>query len=147
MNCGPRQFGTARVLAIALAAVLAVAADAPPGDLTYTPPPHPAPPDPAGLVTRLVGVTAGVLVLCGGVLWLARRAQGGTALPDAGGLLRHVGRLPLAHRSVVHLIEADGHTVAVTVDATGLRSITVLSEPFEAALAAAPGPAGGPVTG
>jgi flagellar biogenesis protein FliO len=120
-----------RVLAVVAAAVLAVAADAPPADLAYAPPPAPPPPDPAGLVTRLVGVTAASLALCGGVLWLAKRARGGAAPADPGGLLRHAGRLALGPRTAVHLVEADGHTVAVAVDATGVRSITVLSEPFD----------------
>lgn len=117
--------------ALALAAVLAVAADAPPADLSYTPPPAPPPPDPAGLVTRLAVVTGGTLALCGGVLCLARRAKAGGAAADPAGVFRHLGRLPVGPRAAVHLVEADGHTVAVAVDASGLRSVTVLSEPFE----------------
>ena len=119
-----------RVL-LALAAGLAAAADAPPDDLSYTPPPAPPPPEPAGLVTRLVGVTAATLLVCGGVLWVAKRGRGGAAPANPGGLLKPVGRLVLGPRTAVHLIEADGHTVAVTVDATGLRSVTLLSEPFD----------------
>jgi hypothetical protein len=109
-----------------------------PTDLTYTPPAAPAPPDAAGLVFRLIGLTAALLVLCGGVMWFARRAIKPANLKgDGGGRLRHEGSLALDRRSAVHLVSVDGQTVAVTTDATGLRSVVLLSEPFESALAAA----------
>jgi hypothetical protein len=111
------------------------------GDLDYTPPAAPAPPDAAGLVFRLVGLTAALLVLCGGVLWFARRAHRPADLKGDGGRLRHEGSLVLDRRCAVHLVRVDGQTVAVTTDATGLRSIVLLSEPFEAALEAANGDA------
>ena len=73
-----------------------------------------------------------------GVLWFARRAvRAGGLKGDGGGLLRHEGSLVLDRHCAVHLIRADGQTVAVTTDATGLRSVVVLSEPFDVALAAA----------
>jgi hypothetical protein len=106
-------------------------------DLEYTPPAVPAPPNAAGLVFRLVGMTLALLVLCGGVLWFARRAMRPTDLKgDGGGRLRHEGSLVLNRRCTVHLLQVDGQTVAVTIDATGLRSMVLLSEPFEAALEA-----------
>ena len=75
---------------------------------------------------------------CGGVVWFARRAARPTGLKgDGGGRLRHEASLALDRRSAVHLVSVDGQTVAVTTDATGLRSVVVLSEPFEAALEAA----------
>lgn len=106
-------------------------------DLDYTPPAAPAPPDAAGLVFRLVGMTLALLVLCGGVLWFARRSMRPTDLKgDGGGRLRHEGSLVLNRRCAVHLLQVDGQTVAVTIDATGLRSMVLLSEPFESALEA-----------
>jgi hypothetical protein len=80
------------------------------------------------------------------VLWFARRAAFPRGLKgDGGGRLRLEGSLVLGRHCTVHLVRADGQTVAVTTDATGLRSVVVLSEPFDVALAAAgaePPPAG-----
>lgn len=124
-------------LLLALALILSIAAPAwaVPSDLNYTPPAPPAPPDAVGLVFRLVGLMALLLVLCGGVLWFARRATQPAALKgDGGGRLRHEGSLALDRRCAVHIVQADGLTVAVTTDATGLRSMVLLSEPFESAL-------------
>lgn len=126
------------LLAAALVLWAAAPALAAPADLDYNPPAAPTPPDAAGLVVRLVGMTAALLVLCGGVLWYARRATRQAAPKgDGGGRLKYDGALPLDRTSTLHLIRADGQTVAVTTDATGLRSVVVLSEPFESALAAA----------
>lgn len=125
-------------LALALVLLAAAPALAAPTGLDYTPPAPPTPPDAAGLILRLVGLTLALLVLCGGVLWYARRATRQRAPKgDGGGRLKYDGALPLDRTCTLHLIRADGQTVAVTTDATGLRSIVVLSEPFEAALAAA----------
>jgi hypothetical protein len=124
--------------AVALLLLVAGPAGAVPADLDYAPPAPPAPPDPVGLVIRLVGLTAGLLVLCGALIWFARRAAKPAGLKgDGGGLLRHEGALVLNRQCTVHLIRADGQTVAATTDATGLRSVVVLTEPFDAALAAA----------
>ena len=101
----------------------------------YTPPAAPAAPNPAGLLLRLVLLTAGTLLLCGGILWVARRAAHvRTANADGGGRMKHLGSLTLDRRSTVHVISVDGQQVSVTVDATGLRSMVVLSEPFPDAL-------------
>lgn len=101
----------------------------------YTPPAAPTAPNPAGLLLRLVLLTAGTLLLCGGILWVARRAaQVRTADADGGGRMKHLGSLTLDRRSTVHVISVDGQQVSVTVDATGLRSMVVLSEPFPDAL-------------
>jgi len=102
------------------------------GDLEYTPPAPPVAPDPASLLLRLIGLTAALLVVCAVVFWLAKRsnrlliAKGNTA-----GRMRHDGTLNLDRRSAVHLIQVDGQSVAVTTDASGLRSIVVLSEQFD----------------
>jgi hypothetical protein len=101
----------------------------------YTPPSAPVTPDPGNLLLRLIGLTIALLLLCGVVIWLARRAN---RLPFAkgngGGRLRHEGTLALDRRSSVHLIWVDGQTVAVTTDLTGLRSIVLLSEQFDKVL-------------
>jgi hypothetical protein len=129
---------TRRLLALLLVLSLAGSARALPPELEYAAPVAPAAPDPAGLVLRLVGMTAGLLVLCAGVLWFARRAARPAGLKgDGGGRLRHQGSLALGRHGTLHLLLVDGQTVAVTTDATGLRSLVVLSEPFEEALAAA----------
>ena len=100
--------------------------------LEYAPAGPPAPPDPAGLVLRLALLVVGLLVTSAAVVWFARRTSRTGALKgDAGGRLRHEGSLPLDRRSAVHLVQVDGQTVAVTTDGTGLRSLVLLSEPFE----------------
>lgn len=123
---------------LALALALLAASPVLAADLDYTPPAAPGPPDAAGLIFRLVGMTVALLVLCGGILWFARRATRPTDLKgDGGGRLKHEGSLVLNRRCAVHLLRVDGQSVAVTIDATGLRSLVLLSEPFEEALEAA----------
>lgn len=108
--------------------------------LEYTPQPAPAPPDAAGLVLRLFALTAALLAVCAGVVWFARRAARPADLKgDGGGRLKHEASLALDRRSALHVVTVDGQTVAVTTDATGLRSLVLLSEPFETALDAATG--------
>lgn len=100
--------------------------------LDYAPPTAPAPPDIAGLVFRLVLMTMALIGLCVAVLWFAKRANRPTEMAGAGsGRLKHEGTMALDRTCAVHLLTADGQTVAVTTDATGLRSIVVLAEPFE----------------
>jgi hypothetical protein len=115
---------------------LLAAADSPVDSaLKYTPPEVPAAPDPAGLLFRLIGLTAGLLVLCGVVIWMAKRGNKLAGLKgDGGGRIRHEGSLNLDRRSAVHIIRVDEQTIAVTTDASGLRSVVVLSEPFERVL-------------
>lgn len=126
---------------LAVAAVIASAPRAFAADFDYAPPAAPAPPDMVGLVFRLVGLTLGLLALCGVVLYFARRALGPKGLKgDGGGRLLHEGSLVLDRRSAVHIVRVDGLTVAVTTDATGLGSMVLLSEPFDAALEAAGAP-------
>jgi flagellar biogenesis protein FliO len=129
----------AALVVVLLAAPSGLAADPPAGGgLAYTPPVPPGPPDVTGLILRLFGLTALMLALCGGVVWLVRRSrQVRVAKTGDAGRLRHEGSLALGHRCAIHLIQADGQAVAVTTDATGLQSLVVLSEPFETALAEA----------
>ncbi|VTR96385.1 : FliO [Gemmata massiliana] len=107
----------------------------PTSGLEYAPPAAPAPPDIGALVVRLVLMTVVLIGLCAVVLWLARRLNqpmGGAG--DGGGRLKHEGTLALDRVCAVHVISVDGQTVAVTTDGTGLRSMVVLAEPFDAAL-------------
>lgn len=119
-------------LAVMLLAADPLLADA--SGLRYTPPEAPATPSIGGLLLRLVGLTAAMLGLCAVVLWLARRANRLPTDKDAAGRMQHEGTLVLDRRSAVHMIRVDGQTIAVTTDATGLRSVVVLAEPFEEAL-------------
>jgi len=126
-----------RRLAALLAVPLLLAADPAAGGLAYAPPTPPAAPDPAAVLFRLFGLTAAALLACGLVLWLLRRSKRPAAPTNGAGRLLHDGSLPLDRRCTLHLLRADGHAVAVTTDATGLRSLVVLSEPFDHLLAAA----------
>jgi hypothetical protein len=120
---------------LAVGLVCASASSALAADLDYTPPAAPAPPDMVGLVFRLVGLTLGLLALCGVVLYFARRATQPKGLKgDGGGRLVLESSLVLDRRSSLHIIRVDGQTVAVTTDATGLGSMVLLSDPFDAAL-------------
>jgi flagellar biogenesis protein FliO len=99
-------------------------------------PPQPAPAlDPVQVLFRLVALTLVTLLVCGGVIWWARRAgRVRAAAGNAAGRLKLDGQIPLDGRSTLHVIRVDGHQVVVTTDATGLRSIVPLAERFEAAL-------------
>lgn len=122
----------------ALAALVLSAAPALAGGFEYAPPTAPGPPDVSGLIVRLGLITAALVGLCVGVLWFARKANrpaGGTG--DGDGRIKLEGTLALDRTCAVHLIAVDGLTVALTTDASGLRSMVVLSEPFDAALDAA----------
>jgi len=124
-----------RLAALLLCLALTAPAAADPLAAGYAPPTAPPPPNPTGLLLRLLLLTAGTLALCGGILWLARRAaRVRTADADGGGRMKHLGSLTLDRRSTVHVISVDGQQVSVTVDATGLRSMVVLSEAFPDAL-------------
>lgn len=118
------------VVALALTAASA-AAD---GGLTYTPPPPPSPPDLGGLAWRLAALTAALFAACGFVLWVARRGRPPHTSPSPTGRIRRTEGVTLGGPYGLHLFLVDGQTVAVATDATGLRSITVLSDPFDATL-------------
>jgi hypothetical protein len=98
--------------------------------IEYTPPSVPAPPDPASILVRLVGLVAITFAICGGLIWLMRRSTRVAVGPTNRRLVLE-GSLTLNGRSSVHILKADGQSVAVTTDATGIRSIVILSEPFE----------------
>lgn len=96
----------------------------------YAPPEAPSPPDPLSLFVRLVSLTAITLAICGGLVWLVRRSTRPTTGPTNSRLVVE-SQLSFNGRSSIHLLNVDGQSVAVTTDATGIRSIVVLSEPFD----------------
>ena len=101
----------------------------------YTPPTAPPPPDILGAIVRLVGLTVITLLICGGVIWWARRATRKRLLAtNTAGRLVLVGSLPLDARNAVHLLKVDGHPVIVTTDALGLKSIVPMAPAFDVAL-------------
>lgn len=113
---------------------------------TYTPPSAPPAPDLFGVVLRLVGLTVITLLLCGGVIWWARRATRKRLLAaNTGGRLVLAGSLPLDARNALHLIRVDGHPVVVSTDAAGLKAIVPLQVTFDAALDAVAEPEPEPV--
>ena len=118
--------------AIAGALLLAGAASAQPLVEPYTPPSAPPPPDAMGLLLRLVGLLALTLLICGGVIFWARRLNRVSGA-DAKGSARLMKKSSVAldARCAVYLVEVDGQTVAVTTDATGVRSMALLSEPMD----------------
>jgi hypothetical protein len=128
-----------RLVVAALLLPLLLAADAP--ALAYTPPPPPAAADPLGLLLRLVGLTAAALAVCGGLVWLVRKAGRPAATdPGAAGRLVLESSLALDRKCSLHILKVDGQTVAATTDATGLRSLVLLAEPFDDHLDPAAGP-------
>lgn len=101
----------------------------------YEPVAMPEPIDLGSLATRLILGTVTVLVMCVVSLkfakpWLA----GGAMTPKATGELKIVDTLLLPNRSRVHLVEVRKRLLVVGIDATGLKSIQPLNEPFSAAL-------------
>jgi len=129
-----RPFAFALLALLALAFPVAAQSSAFP----YSPPTAPPPPDLFGVALRLVGLTVITLLVCGGVIWWARRATRKRMLAaNTAGRLVLEGRLPLDARSAIHLIRVDGHPVVVTTDATGLKSIVPVQPTFDAALDAA----------
>ncbi len=113
------------LIAFALLAAPAAAAEFP-----YTPPAAPPPPDPTGLLFRLVALTAGTLAVCGGLIWATRRVTRPAAGPTNDRLVVE-SSLTLNSRAGVHVLKADGQAVAVTTDATGIRAIVILGEKFD----------------
>lgn len=113
--------------------------------IQYSPPTAPPPPDLLGVALRLLGLTLLTLVICGGVIWWARRATRKRVLAaNTDGRLVLEARLPLDARNALYLLRVDGHPVVVTTDVTGIKSIVPMQPTFDAALdeAAEPEPVG-----
>jgi hypothetical protein len=87
----------------------------------------------------LVGV---LLMLCLGVLWYARNSRKvPTPHTTPSSLMELQGTLLLDRRAALHMLRVDGHDVAVTTDASGLKSVVVLTEPFDPTLTSITDPA------
>jgi flagellar biogenesis protein FliO len=104
-------------------------------DLAYTPPAWPDAPDARAMLVRLVVGTLLVLGLCVGTLWIGRRwLHGVPAQPGGNTQLRLVERLPLGNRCFLYLLTVQDRQLLVGVDASGMKTLVTLSEPFEAGL-------------
>ncbi len=101
----------------------------------YKDPVFPEPAELQNLGMRLVLVTAGVLAACVISLIVAKRCFGVGRIAKAGdATMRVLETLPLSNRCHLQLIQADGHKVLVGVDASGLKSVLLLQDPFREAL-------------
>jgi hypothetical protein len=124
-----------RLLAIAMVGLCISRLFAQASGTKYTPPTAPPPPDLQGVLLRLVGLTSVTILLCGGLLWWARRASGlRLSKSDGDGRMKQEGQLLLDRNCKVTLIRVDGQPVVVTSDATGLRSLVLLEPKFETTL-------------
>src|SRR5262245_61035184 len=101
--------------------VLATAGAANPnGNLTYTPPAWPEPPDLGSLVLRLAVGTVVVLGLCAAALWVGkRRLRGQVPSGQAGSPLQLVETLTLGNRCCLALLKAGSSQILVAADGSG----------------------------
>lgn len=111
---------------------LAGSAQAQSSGLSYTPSAAPAPFDPTTLLIKLFILTGFVVLICCGIIWWGRMRPSAAAATNSRLILE--GSLPLDRRCTLHIVKADGQSVAITSDTSGLRSIVVLSESFEKVL-------------
>jgi flagellar biogenesis protein FliO len=104
-------------------------------ELAYTPPAWPEAPDPKAMIMRLVLGTAIVLGLCVCTLLLSKRwLRGMPVKSSTAGPLSLVDTLALGNRCQVHLIGVGKRRILIGVDASGLKSVVPLTEPFEETL-------------
>jgi flagellar biogenesis protein FliO len=100
--------------------------------LAYVPPSLPDAPSPRGMLLRLGLGTFLVLILCAGTLWVGKRwIQVSPVGGSAGTLLRVVETLPLGNRCALHLVTAGTRQILVGMDASGLKAMIPMTEPFE----------------
>lgn len=103
----------------------------PQGGPKYDAPMPPEPPDLRALVTRFVFGTAAVLVACVACLWLARRwLSHNVPASKADGRMKLVATVSLSNRSSLQLVDIEGHKVLVGSDASGIKTVTPLTESF-----------------
>jgi len=103
----------------------------PAGGLKYEAPMPPAPPDLRSLVTRFVLATAAVLIACVACLWLARRwLSQNVPTGKADGRMKLVATVNLSSRSSLQLVDIEGQKVLVGSDASGIKTVTPLTESF-----------------
>jgi hypothetical protein len=133
--------GFAVLITLLTLAVVPVLGQANP-DLKYTPPSAPNTVDATNLIVRLVALVGVLLMLCLGVLWYARNSRKvPTPHTTPSSLMELQGTLLLDRRAALHMLRVDGHDVAVTTDASGLKSVVVLTEPFDPTLTSITDPA------
>ena len=102
----------------------------------YTPPPVPDLPSPRAMLIRLSLGTIAVLVLCVVTLLVIKRWIGPFApTQSAGRELFVVETLQLNGRCSVFLLQTGKTRALAGVDATGLKLLVPLPEPFEMAMA------------
>jgi hypothetical protein len=103
-----------------------------PTDLRYTPSPLPESPSTRAMFVRLGGMTVVVLVLAVGVLacgkfWMRGFAKNGVS----NGNLALVETLQLGNRCCLHLVQLSSRQVLVGADATGIKTVVPLPDPFD----------------
>ncbi len=105
---------------------------------SYTPPGPPSQYDGSSLILRFVVIVIVVFGICAGIIWYARSLKKMPVQnPANAGRMVLESTLLLDRRSAVHIVKVDGQDVAITTDASGIKSVVVLTEPFEQALDAA----------
>jgi flagellar biogenesis protein FliO len=98
----------------------------------YTTPEKPEPSNSGMLLLRLVLGTVLVTTLSIGILWSAKRwLTRGTPASRGNQQLRLVESLQLNYRCSIHLLQAGSCQVLAAVDASGVKTLIALSEPFE----------------
>lgn len=86
------------------------------------------------ILSQLAQGTGLVLALCVSGLWVLRQWLSKRSLPaGVSAELRRVESLALPNRCQIHLVEVQGRRVLVGTDPAGLKGVTVLSAPFDAA--------------
>ena len=102
----------------------------------YTPPPVPDLPSPRAMLVRLGLGTVAVLLLCVVTLFVIKRWYGPFAPAQTGSReLFVVESLQLNGRCSVFLLQTGKTRALAGVDATGLKMLVTLQEPFEMAMA------------
>jgi len=105
---------------------------------TYAPPGPPSNYDGSSLILRFVVIVVVVFGICAGIIWYARSLKRVPVQnPKNAGRMVLESTLLLDRRSAVHIVKVDGQDVAITTDASGIKSVVVLTEPFEQTLDAA----------
>jgi hypothetical protein len=111
----------------------------PDSDLRYTPPSLPEVPSAQAMFARLAVGTIVVLGLCVVTLLYGKRWLGVLNPPGpAGGELRLVETLQLGNRCCLHLVQLTSRQVLIGADASGIKTVVPLPEPFENCLTPPP---------
>lgn len=88
------------------------------------------------VLLKLAAIVVIPLVLCLATAWFVKRSQRARfGAADGGGKMHREGTLAVQRSCVLHIVRVENELLAVTTDAAGLRSITVLQESFDTLLA------------